>query len=314
MRNKNYKQLFELYEKDDLHGHQKKVVDVFYSRMQHNGMKPEEVDTELEKKMYAGIMKRVKTPVQRNWVKYTGVAAIALLFISIVSYAVFGGLFGKKTTYITVTAKADESVRVTLPDGSVAELSAGSTLVYPESFDGEERKVELKGQSSFVVERDEKHPFYVVSGSLVTRVLGTQFIVSDTENGIPEVSVISGKVRVEEPVSKKYVILTKNEKVSWDKLSGVLTKSVINSLEPDQSKEIRFDNATMKTVIAELNKQFKISLLLKTPEYDCEGISGDFKGASVESVLKGIQFINEMDFKTMENGTIEIYLKPCAKE
>lgn len=315
MENSNFKRLFELYEKDGLKGNQKKAVDVFFKRMQHNGLAPEEVDAALEKKMLGAIMKLVKKSERKKTGYWIRIAAVAFILIGVSSYVVFGGLFNTVQQYKTVTAGAGEKTEVLLPDGSLVYLTAGSTLQYPEHFNTDERCVTLKGEGCFEVKREEAHPFFVHSQTFVTRVLGTQFVVSDVPGEVADVTVISGKVRVAGVENGQAVVLVKNEQVVFNNLTGQLSKRMLKSMKDYEfwiSGEIRFDNATIKAVAQELSKRFKVTIVLKNPENDCAGISGSFKGDSVESILRGISFINNMEYKAVSETRYEMYLKPCT--
>lgn len=68
--------------------------------------------------------------------------------------------------------------KVTLEDGTEVWLNAETTLLYPEAFSGEERRVEVSGEAYFKVAHDPERPFYVVNGGQEVRVYGTEFNVN----------------------------------------------------------------------------------------------------------------------------------------
>ncbi len=82
-----------------------------------------------------------------------------------------------------------------LPDGSIAWLNVQSVLKYPDQFTGNKRIVTVeKGEVFFDDRHDAARPFTVSTGSVVTTVLGTSFLVKQTyEKDIIEVSVKTGK-------------------------------------------------------------------------------------------------------------------------
>jgi ferric-dicitrate binding protein FerR (iron transport regulator) len=94
----------------------------------------------------------------------------------------------------------DTATRVfVLPDGSDVRLGPGSKLYYPASSPtaNGRREVYLEGEAFFDIKRNAARPFYVYTGHVITKVLGTRFRVrawpSDTRT---MVSVRSGKVSV----------------------------------------------------------------------------------------------------------------------
>lgn len=72
--------------------------------------------------------------------------------------------------------------KVTLDDGTEVWLNAQTTLLYPEAFNGRERRVEVNGEAYFKVAHDADRPFYVVSGGQEVRVYGTEFDVNGYAN------------------------------------------------------------------------------------------------------------------------------------
>jgi uncharacterized protein YlzI (FlbEa/FlbD family) len=84
--------------------------------------------------------------------------------------------------YNTLTTKRCEQFQVILPDGSHVWLDAASSLRYPVSFKGKERKVVLTGQGYFEVSHDAAMPFIVKTTQTEVQVLGTHFNVSAYED------------------------------------------------------------------------------------------------------------------------------------
>ena len=77
----------------------------------------------------------------------------------------------------TLTTPRGGEFKVTLEDGTEVWLNAQTTLRYPETFDGDERRVEVTGEAYFKVAKNAEKPFYVVSGGQEVRVYGTEFNV-----------------------------------------------------------------------------------------------------------------------------------------
>jgi transmembrane sensor len=85
---------------------------------------------------------------------------------------------------------------VKLPDSSTITLSPSSRISYAQTFiHNKKREVYLEGEAFFDVKKDALNPFFVYSHGLVTRVLGTSFLVKSTDANV-EVLVKSGRVSV----------------------------------------------------------------------------------------------------------------------
>lgn len=96
----------------------------------------------------------------------------------------------------TITTPRGKDCNVTLPDGSRVWLNCDSRLIFPETFTGDMRKVELKGEAYFEVTHDAKHPFVVETEYLTTKVLGTVFNVRAFSAKDAQVVLVEGKVDV----------------------------------------------------------------------------------------------------------------------
>jgi len=100
--------------------------------------------------------------------------------------------------YNTVTTKRGNFYQMTLSDGTVAILDAGSSIRYPVAFVGKERRVEITGQVYFEVKHNAKMPFRVsVKGQMIEDI-GTAFNVNayDDEPAI-KTTLIEGSIKIQ---------------------------------------------------------------------------------------------------------------------
>ena len=103
-----------------------------------------------------------------------------------------------------LTTPVGGQFQVTLHDYTKVWLNAESTLSYPTTFQGNERKVELSGEAYFEVAHNAKAPFRVVlaDGDTVT-VLGTHFNVQAyPKEKAKIVTLAEGKVLVQNDKNK----------------------------------------------------------------------------------------------------------------
>ncbi len=133
-------------------------------------------------------------PARTPWLRVA--AAVTVLL---------GGMAVWQQIPVTHEAPVGQRLTVDLPDGSVVELNAGSTLSFRRGFDllpgvsEERRTVRLEGEAFFDVSPGDR-PFEVVAASARVTVLGTRFNVrARTDLGVPpvvQVDVAEGRVRV----------------------------------------------------------------------------------------------------------------------
>ncbi len=101
-------------------------------------------------------------------------------------------------TWQTYVTQVSEKRKLSLPDGSVVWLNAGSNLRYdPEQMRKGSRQVFLEGEAFFDIAHDASRPFKVRSGVVEIKVLGTAFNVKAYPEDVNiETSLIRGSVEV----------------------------------------------------------------------------------------------------------------------
>lgn len=113
----------------------------------------------------------------------------------------------------TITTPRGGVFKVTLSDGSMVMLNAGSKLTFPTGFRGPERKVYVEGEAFFRVAKNADKPFIVQVGGNEIKVLGTQFNVSSyPETGGVETTLLEGSVSFSNAEGKN-VLLKPNQQV-----------------------------------------------------------------------------------------------------
>lgn len=168
--------------------------------------------------------------------------------------------------------------RIRLDDNSLVTLSPGSRISYPDVFSGDKREVQLEGDAFFEISKNPAKPFFVYSGKLVTKVLGTSFWVKTNEESLTtEVEVLTGKVSVFEnhflhhnhlekvKKSTQGVILTPNQRVSYDEESGHLLTGIVDQpiLIPENltGANLVFNNEALLDITATLQKEYGIEIV-----------------------------------------------------
>ena len=100
--------------------------------------------------------------------------------------------------YNTITTPRGGQYQLILADGSKVWLNAASSLRFPATFTGSERKVELTGEGYFEVVKNAAMPFKVnVAGKGEVEVLGTHFNINSYGNEAAiNTTLLEGSVRV----------------------------------------------------------------------------------------------------------------------
>jgi len=110
----------------------------------------------------------------------------------------------KEVVYNTVATPKGGQYHLTLSDGTKVWLNSASSVRFPVSFTGVERKVEITGEAYFEVAKNESVPFRVlVNGKEEVEVIGTHFnINSYPEEPSLKTTLLEGKIKVRPLESK----------------------------------------------------------------------------------------------------------------
>ncbi len=121
-----------------------------------------------------------------------------------------------------ISVNHGEHKQVTLPDGTVVHLNAGTVMRYPTEFTSDIRLVEMEGEAFQCHERRGQAPSSSVPASR-RKVLGTSFNVKAyQEDELMAVSVRTGKVEVDMPES--VMRLLPNEQIIVNNTNGEILK------------------------------------------------------------------------------------------
>ena len=178
-------------------------------------------------------------------------AAILMLGVVIGGAIIYKIGVSEEPKEVFVTQAVGGTQQMLLADGTKVWLRDGASLRYPETFNGEERRVSLNGEAYFEVAKDAEHPFIVQGDVVDVKVLGTKFnfqTISNKQND--EVALIEGSVNVSNRATDDAVLLSPGQKASIDKKTGKLVVSESNTILAAvwHDKLIPFDNANIKVI------------------------------------------------------------------
>ncbi|RZJ76603.1 MAG: FecR family protein [Flavobacterium sp.] len=116
---------------------------------------------------------------------------------------------------------------VSLPDGTDVWLNSASSLEYPTSFSGNERRVELSGEGYFEVKKNSHKPFFVHSGDFTVKVLGTHFnIAAYQDEFVKKITLLEGSVLVQN--EKESTVISPGQQALTRNDTGYITTRAVN--------------------------------------------------------------------------------------
>ena len=191
-----------------------------------------EMDDETLNKGYSAVKRGIKGRKKSLVINIAKYAAIIILAVSAGYFIPIADSNNEIAMNEIVVPKGNRT-SVVLPDGTKVWLSNGTRLLYPESFVGDFRNVELEGEGFFEVTHDKKHPFIVNVGKHRIKVLGTKFaVVAYPDDKQVKAELVTGKIEFDvhygdaEDSYKSFMVKPMHSLV-YDKTSGEMYESVI---------------------------------------------------------------------------------------
>lgn len=175
------------------------------------------------------------------------VAASLLLLLTLTS-------FFKTSEHVSING---EYQIVTLPDGSIAELNAGSKISYKPLWWYIEREVKLEGEGYFEVKKGEKFTVKTKLGSV--RVLGTKFNVKSRLEEFA-VTCLSGKVAVNSQNQNLILTPQMHSELVANKLK-LSTDKQANDIIAWRYGNFYFKDYPLNKVLAEIERQYDIKIV-----------------------------------------------------
>lgn len=211
---------------------------------------------------------------------------------------------GEELQYNTLIVPYARRAHITLEDGTVVWLNAGSRLIYPVVFDGVKREVFLEGEAYFDVSQKAGVPFFVYTNNLRTTVLGTGFNVSAyADDAEQSVVLVTGNVKVKANSGSKEHQLSPGEKAGFTINDQQLSKQIVNTLEYTSWKDgkLQFEHAPLSHIVKRLGRYFNIRITLQANEQAT--FSGDLDLADdVDTVLDALSASTGLTYKHSETG------------
>jgi len=203
----------------------------------------------------------------------------------------------QSSAFYTKTNNTTTVMPVVLADSSVVQLQPGAAVSYPKTFTANKREVYLEGAALFKVTKNPVRPFLVYSGTIVTQVLGTSFMVKKVNNRF-EVAVLTGKVAVYEEGNKQLhnkggVVITPNEKVTYySENHHFITSLVDNPVVVANNKDtaavkepFNFDETPVLRIIQQLEETYAVQIITGNEKINHCLFSGNISGQSLYSML-----------------------------
>lgn len=203
-------------------------------------------------------------------------------------------------SYNRVTIPRGGQHKLTLPDGTKVLLNAASTIAFPASFTGKERRVKITGEVYFEVEQialaDDKGkmPFIVgVNNDVEIKVLGTHFNVNSypDDDGAIKTTLLEGSVEVLSLETNQKYVLKPGQQAIISKL-GDLSVMEVNTEEVIAWKNgyFYFNNSQLQNIMLQLARWYDVKVIYEGSIPERKFTGKIYKDLDLNEVIELLKF------------------------
>ncbi|GGH15557.1 anti-sigma factor [Sphingobacterium alkalisoli] len=205
------------------------------------------------------------------------------------------------TTMVTLYAKDHLRTPISLPDGTIVYLNAGSQLTYAKPFAENHRLVSITGEAFFEVVADANRPFLVRTAhdELTIRVLGTVFNV----NAYPgqqmiRTTLVSGSVQLQVPGVKEKIFLKPTQRALFSPKDNKLKLETVDVSDEIEWRKDRlvFKNTPMDEVLRRVAQFYDVVFKIESPVIHTYKFTGSFEGKTLDDVLNYMKISSKMKY------------------
>lgn len=196
-----------------------------------------------------------------------------------------------KVEYNTISTPRGGQYQLELADGSKVWLNAASSITFPTTFLGNQRKVKITGEVYFEVAHNSHMPFHVSTNSLEVEVLGTHFNVNAySDEGEIKTTLLEGSVKVIK--ERKSVLINPGEQVLAREGSGVLSvkKGVdVEAVMAWKDGYFQFENLSIKEIMWQLSRWYNVDVIYEGKVPSGHYIGKPSRDLNLSEIIKVIE-------------------------
>jgi ferric-dicitrate binding protein FerR (iron transport regulator) len=211
------------------------------------------------------------------------------------------GVANQEVVYNTVITARGETYSLVLADNSKVWLNAASSIKFPVSFTGNERRVEITGEAYFEVTKDTDKRFIVTANGITTEVLGTHFNVNAYSNElVTKITLLEGNIQV----NKNNVQPVQQAVVSDNGHLEINSNTDVEEVVAWKNGEFQFgDKTDIRTAMRQIERWYDIEVEYKGTFSSHIGGSIS-RNASVSSILIMLEKTDVIKFEIRDKKIV----------
>jgi len=203
----------------------------------------------------------------------------------------------REIVYNTISTPNGGQYQLELPDGSLVWLNATSSIHFPTSFVGKERRVEITGEAYFEVAKNRDMPFVVTVNGAEVQVLGTHFNInaySDEDN--VKTTLLEGSVKFVSGDSINMLKPGQQSQLASNGMIKVLSNVDVEEVVAWKNGMFEFENAGIETVMRQLSRWYDVEIEYKGKTDDLF-IAEMHRNIKLSDALKALELTGKVKFE-----------------
>jgi len=215
-----------------------------------------------------------------------------------IAYKNTGGAQGDAAIlFNTISTARGNQYQLVLSDGTKVWLNAASSLRFPTSFKGKERRVEVTGEAYFEIAKNPSIPFKVQAGSGEIDVLGTHFNVNAyADEPSVKTTLLEGAVAVKKATALQ--MLTPGQQAEFSPQGAITLSDNVDVIRETAWKDgfFWFNNTDIHALMRQVSRWYDVDVEFQGNITD-EGFTGKVPRSLPLSKLLNILEQFELHFK-----------------
>ena len=267
--------------------------------------------SEIQERIFRERVEPVRRRLFSRWGKYAAVVALVIVTSVITRVVNHTPVKVVSPRLVEFYVPYGDCRQVTLADGSIVWVNAGSLLIYPAEFTTETRTLYLSGEARFQVAKNPDKPFIVGTNHLDIEALGTVFSVCAYPNSqTTSTTLEEGSIQVDvKPERHQSSILKPSEQLVYHHQTHQIQISSVDAKQMSAWKDgyLIFENTSFEQLIIALERKYNVTINYNAEKYN--GCSYYVKFNPNESVEDALLVLSRLidGFKyTISEQTISI--------
>ncbi|HMK17090.1 MAG TPA: FecR family protein [Chitinophagaceae bacterium] len=202
----------------------------------------------------------------------------------------------REIVYNTISTPKGGQYQLELPDGSQVWLNATSSIHFPTSFIGTERRIEITGEAYFEIAKDPNMPFIVTVNNAEVQVLGTHFNVNayNDEDNV-KTTLLEGSVRFVNDGNINILKPGQQAQLAKNGMTKVVSDVNVDNVIAWKNGMFDFENAGIETIMRQLSRWYDVEIEYKG-ETDDLFIAEMRRDIKLSDALKALELTGKVKF------------------